>query len=197
MDINEIKRNFANNIIKLRKSKGWNQSQMGDYIHYSFKAISKWENGDCIPDIDVLTDIAEKFNLTVDELISEKNVVALSNTVKNRIFITSCSCVFPYLVGLIVFLVLLSTKVPKSYIAFPAAGVASGAVLVVLARIWFSKPVIFIGASFMPIAAALLFMVIFDFKYFWIFIILAIVTILVLILFFLIDIPSQRKNLKR
>lgn len=170
---------------------------MGEYIHYSFKAISKWENGDCIPDIDVMTDIAEKFHLTVDELISNKNVVKLSNTNKNRIFITASSSFLPYLIGLICFLIFVSVGLPKPYIAFPAAGVASSIVMIVLSRIWFPKGIIFIGASICPVALALLFMVIFDFKYFWIMIIVAVVTIILLVLFFLIDIPSQRKNLQR
>ena len=170
---------------------------MGDYIHYSFKAISKWENGDSLPDIDVISDIAEKFNLTIDELISNKNVVALSNKTRNRIFITASSSFLPYLIGFTVYLVLLFAKVPMAELAFPGSLLASAIVMVVLSRIWFPKPIIFIGASLIPISVSLIIMIIFDFKYFWLLIIISLVVIILLILFLLIDIPSQRKNRRR
>ena len=197
MDINEIKRNFSTNIAKLRKSKGWSQSQFGEYIHYSFKAISKWENGDCLPDVDVMSDIAEKFNLTIDELISTKNVVALSHKTRNRIFITATSSFLPYLFGTITFLVLYFCKVPMSYIAFPGAALASGIVMLVLSRIWFTKPVTFIGASMIPAMTSLILMIVFNFRHFWTLLIAAAVAEVLLLLFFFIEIPSQNKNLKR
>ena len=66
-----IKTNFARNVRDLRLSRGLNQIQLGEKIHYSSKAISKWENGDVLPDVVTLNMIADYFDITVDDLISD------------------------------------------------------------------------------------------------------------------------------
>ena len=42
----------------------------GDILHVTNKAVSKWERGESIPDIEVLKDISEHFEITIEELLN-------------------------------------------------------------------------------------------------------------------------------
>ena len=56
-------------IIKLRKGKGWTQLQLAEQLNVSPQAVSKWECGEAVPDIDILDKIARIFNVTIDSII--------------------------------------------------------------------------------------------------------------------------------
>lgn len=56
-------------IVKLRKGKGWTQLQLAEQLSVSPQAISKWECGEAVPDIDILDKIARIFNVTIDSII--------------------------------------------------------------------------------------------------------------------------------
>lgn len=58
----------------LRKEKGLTQSEVADHLYVSSKTIFRWENGDGMPDINVLIDIAEFYNITVDELLRGEKI---------------------------------------------------------------------------------------------------------------------------
>ena len=94
MTENEIKTNFARNLRELRIDRNLNQIQLGEKIHYSSKAISKWENEDVLPDVVTLNMLAEFFDITVDDLISSKNAVRRSHRKQNRILVTASSLDF-------------------------------------------------------------------------------------------------------
>ena len=70
MDITEIRQNIATNISAMRNSSGMTQAQFAEKLNYTDKAISKWERGESVPDIAVLWQIADMFDVTVDWLIS-------------------------------------------------------------------------------------------------------------------------------
>ncbi len=145
MTESEIKHNFARNVKELRTSIGLNQIQLGEKIHYSSKAISKWENEDVLPDIVTLNMIAEFFNITVDELISSKNAVKSSHREKNRVLITISSCLLPFFLAAIVFLVLSLCQVSYAWRSFIVALPVSAATLIVLSSLWFNKIIRNIG----------------------------------------------------
>ena len=67
----DLKFIIAKNIQKLRQEKGMTQVELAEKINYSDKTISKWENGDALPDIETLFLIAEFYGLTIDALCSE------------------------------------------------------------------------------------------------------------------------------
>lgn len=56
-------------IADLRKKKGITQEQLAAAMNVSSQAVSKWEGGQCCPDISLLPEIAVFFNVTVDELL--------------------------------------------------------------------------------------------------------------------------------
>lgn len=63
---------FSRLIYKLRKEKGYTQSQLGDLLNVTDKAVSRWENGDSFPETNLLKPLAKIFDITVDELLEGK-----------------------------------------------------------------------------------------------------------------------------
>lgn len=66
-----LKEIISQNIVELRKDAGLTQAQLAEALNYSDKAVSKWERGDSLPDVVVLKQIADLFNVTVDYLLEE------------------------------------------------------------------------------------------------------------------------------
>jgi transcriptional regulator with XRE-family HTH domain len=60
---------IGNKILFLRKNKGVTQEQLAQTLGVSNQAVSKWESGQCFPDIQLLPDIARYFNVSSDELL--------------------------------------------------------------------------------------------------------------------------------
>lgn len=50
---------FGKFIREMRKERGLTQKQLAELLYVSDKAVSKWENGACFPDIKVLDALAE------------------------------------------------------------------------------------------------------------------------------------------
>ena len=57
-------------IADLRKKKGLTQEQLGDKLGVTNKTISRWENGNYMPDIEMLSLLSKEFDVTINELIS-------------------------------------------------------------------------------------------------------------------------------
>ncbi|MBR1854936.1 MAG: helix-turn-helix transcriptional regulator [Lachnospiraceae bacterium] len=54
---------------ELRKEKGITQEQMADELGVSGRTISRWETGSNMPDISLLVEIAEFFDVSIPEII--------------------------------------------------------------------------------------------------------------------------------
>lgn len=139
----EIRKNFSNNLVRLRKLKKLNQNDLAKEFNYSNKAISKWETGETIPDIVMLKQIADFFQITLDELITSENICKEKEKRKKRKLITYASAGLSYLVAAIVFLILEICHVPNSYLCFLIAIPISAIVLIVFTKLWFEKIYLF------------------------------------------------------
>lgn len=53
----------------LRRERKWTQEELGEKIGVTNKTISKWENGNYMPPIDVLLMLSEMYGVTINELI--------------------------------------------------------------------------------------------------------------------------------
>jgi len=66
-----IKQIIAKNLVELRKQNKLTQLELAERLNYSDKAVSRWERGDALPDIDVLCKICEMYGVTFDYLTHE------------------------------------------------------------------------------------------------------------------------------
>ncbi len=72
-------------IKSLRKQKNISQEVFANYLGVSFQAVSKWENGNTMPDVTIIPAIASFFGVSTDELFdfnlfeTEKQVKAICN----------------------------------------------------------------------------------------------------------------------
>lgn len=60
---------FGEYLAKLRKEKGLTQQSLADKLYVSNKAVSKWERGQSLPDIQLLTPLAQCLGTTVASLL--------------------------------------------------------------------------------------------------------------------------------
>ncbi len=68
--MDELKIVIASNIIRLRNAAEMTQLELATRLNYSDKAVSKWERAESTPDVFVLKQIAEIFDVTLDYLVS-------------------------------------------------------------------------------------------------------------------------------
>ena len=71
MDEKEI---IAVNLANYRKKAGLSQLDLAKKLQYSNKNISKWENGETIPSVFILKQIADIYGIKVDDLLSPATV---------------------------------------------------------------------------------------------------------------------------
>lgn len=62
-------------VAKKRKELGYTQQNLADYLHISFQAVSKWENGTAYPEIMLLPKIANFLGTSVDALLGYTSAV--------------------------------------------------------------------------------------------------------------------------
>jgi len=66
---------ISKNIAELRKAKGLTQEQLAQAVNVSSQAVSKWETGASLPDVQTLPLIAHAFGVSVDYLYKGKELV--------------------------------------------------------------------------------------------------------------------------
>ena len=57
-------------IAALRKEKGLTQEQLGEKLGVTNKTISRWENGNYMPDVEMLSLLSKEFGVSIIELVS-------------------------------------------------------------------------------------------------------------------------------
>lgn len=65
-----------------RKEKGMTQSKLAEKLGVTDRAISKWENGNCMPDSGIITDLCKILNVTINDLFSGEVVDMKDNEKK-------------------------------------------------------------------------------------------------------------------
>lgn len=60
---------LSDNITRLRKEKKITQDALADFLGVTKASVSKWETGQCLPDILLLPKLATYFDVSIDELI--------------------------------------------------------------------------------------------------------------------------------
>ena len=57
-------------IAALRKEKGLTQERLGEKLGVTNKTISRWENGNYMPDVEMLSLLSKEFGVSINELVS-------------------------------------------------------------------------------------------------------------------------------
>lgn len=140
----DIKKNLAVNLAEYRKANNLTQADLAEKINYSDKAVSKWERAESVPDLAVLKNIADLFETTIDELISEpkseiKKTRFNRNLPKKRLIICFCAGVLVWLVAIAIYSLMgaiVPNLLPYAWLSFILALPITNVVLLVLTSVW-------------------------------------------------------------
>ena len=98
-----LRKTVGKNISLYRKANKDTQASLGQKLSYSDKAVSKWERGESLPDVYVLTRIAALYNVTVGNLIGEtKPDLQVSPYLRLFVFLLTGALIFVIATVLIV-----------------------------------------------------------------------------------------------
>lgn len=152
MDGEKLKLQIGSNIASYRKRAGLTQAGLAEKLNYSDKAVSKWERGESMPDVTTLVQLAEQFDITVNDLVVdpdalpgnpgtlEKAMTQVSEKALKRKadkgIILSLSTTLVWFVALFFFVVISSFDIPYSWLAFFYAIPANAIVLLSLRSAW-------------------------------------------------------------
>lgn len=152
MEDEKLKKQIGINIVSYRKRQGLTQAGLAEKLNYSDKAVSKWERGESAPDVLTLMQLAELFDVTVNDLLVDPNALpeelgkvervmekAVAKTLKRKAdkrIILGLSTILVWFVALLLFVVISSLDIPKSWVAFIYAIPANAIVLLSLRSAW-------------------------------------------------------------
>lgn len=88
-------------IFDLRKKNKMTQKDFADKLNVTAQAVSKWENGRGIPDIEILQKISTEFNINIDSILNGKQKND-KKYIKYILFTTIILC----LLGIVLYLLL-------------------------------------------------------------------------------------------
>ena len=60
---------IANQILNIRKEQKLTQEEFGKLFYVTRQTVSNWENGKSYPDLQILVDISNKFEISLDSLL--------------------------------------------------------------------------------------------------------------------------------
>lgn len=70
--------NIGNQILTIRKEQQLTQEKFGELFHVTRQTVSNWENGKSYPDLQVLVDISDRFEISLDTLLKEDSKMVKS-----------------------------------------------------------------------------------------------------------------------
>ena len=142
MDEEKLKIQIGTNIASLRKQSGLTQAGLAEKLNYSDKAVSKWERGESLPDVMTMVQLAEQFGVTVGELMGEEEIPVSARTPEktgkkaDKRIILMLSSLLVWFVALLVFVVLSSVRIPKTWVSFIYAIPVTAIVMLCLLSAW-------------------------------------------------------------
>ena len=152
MEDDKLKKQIGANIASYRKRMRLTQAGLAEKLNYSDKAVSKWERGESAPDVQTLVQLAELYDVTVNDLLVDPNELpettgtvervmgrAVEKTLKRKAdkrIILMLSSILVWFVALLIFVVISSMDVPKTWLAFIYAVPTNAIVLLSLRSAW-------------------------------------------------------------
>lgn len=149
-DDEKVKRLIASNIAHYRKECNLTQDELAEMIFYSGKSVSKWERGDGVPDVCVLTALADIFGVTLNDMVAEKHRRtrhAQPQLKKNIITLMSLALVWLIATLVFFFLRVAAPQLERAWLAFIAAIPVMFIVAIVLTALWHPRLLTFLSIS--------------------------------------------------
>lgn len=75
---------FNEKLKQLRHNKEWTQEELAEKLFISRTAISKWESGRGFPSIESLKAISQVFDVSIDELLSNSELISIAENDKKK-----------------------------------------------------------------------------------------------------------------
>ena len=98
-------------IAELRNKNNLTQQDLGDKIGVGFRAVSKWECGQTLPDIENMKELSKIFGITLDELIEGKlNEKKTKSSKRNKVILVISSIVILLLTAITLLTTLFNPK---------------------------------------------------------------------------------------
>lgn len=199
----QLRETVAKNIAEFRKKAALTQSELAQRLNYSDKSVSKWERGEGLPDLYVLSQIADICSVKVGDFFLDsppklkETVKGLST--KSSVIITALAVGLVLLFTTIVSFVLTVVRMPSLYInlVYYCAIPISAIVLVVFTCIWFKKKWQFLSITLLIWSIAVgiwLFVPVSGMKY--IFEVAAALQLLIILWYALLKVRSREKKNK-
>lgn len=152
MNDEKLKAVIGANIAAYRKRQGLTQAKLAEQLNYSDKAVSKWERGESMPDVPTLVQLSELFAISVNDLLVDprqlpeqtgvvvgKMEQAVEKALKRKAdkqSILGLSSLLVWFVALLIFVVVSSLGISRSWMAFVYAIPANAIVLLSLRSAW-------------------------------------------------------------
>ena len=150
MDNNiEINQKIAKNLIHYRKTAGLTQAEVAEKIHYSDKSVSKWESGNGVPDVYTLVQLAELYNVGVNDFLEEEPIIRKKTPSHGlHVLIMLLSIGIVWLVAVFSFAMAEILKPNGAWwLIYLYAVLASAIVLLVYAALWKHRIINFISVT--------------------------------------------------
>ena len=148
MILNCYNRNMENirelvreNLISFRKGAKLTQLELAQKIGYSDKAVSRWETGEVVPDIETLNALSELYGVPMGAFFEKPSVNAKSNKKKglkigNKMAIALLSIGGVWAVSTVIFVLLYLGTIANSWLAFVWALPVSFVLSIVFNAMW-------------------------------------------------------------
>ncbi len=102
-----LKEVISQNLVYLRKKNKMTQLDLCEKLAYSDKAISRWENGESLPDVETLYKISEIFEVPISYFFEvhtkEKSPAKQNSNDINKIIVTILSCAVVWMTAVIIY----------------------------------------------------------------------------------------------
>ena len=146
-----ISERIANNLVNLRKSAKLTQIEFAEKINYSDKAVSKWENGESLPSVEVLENICDFYGITLNDIVGEDDILLnnkrTSKMSTSKVCIILLCCLSIWLASTIVYVYAKLIFNESIWMSFVWAVPATCIVAIIFNSLWGRKRNVFILIS--------------------------------------------------
>ncbi len=132
---------IGKNLTRLRRMANLTQLELAEKLNYSDKSVSKWEQGNGIPDVRILMQLAQLYGVSLDDLVREqepKKVMPRKTKFLQRIVTIACATGLCWLVAVVAFVLtgIFAPSFHSAWLAYAYAVPATAIVVLIFSSIW-------------------------------------------------------------